>query len=54
MVFLYVAVGENRVLFVMSDDTAHAPALRTDLVTAQIHRVVTAAPSPATSATASG
>ncbi|MFG2848823.1 hypothetical protein ACGF12_37590 [Kitasatospora sp. NPDC048296] len=50
-VFLYVAVGENRVLFFMADDTAHAPALRTDLVTAQIHRLVTAVPSPDTPTT---
>ncbi|MEV6979139.1 hypothetical protein [Kitasatospora sp. NPDC093806] len=41
-VYLYAAVGDNRVLFLKGDDTAHAPALPADLVTAQIHRLVTA------------
>ncbi|MFF2548953.1 hypothetical protein ACFVUY_41225 [Kitasatospora sp. NPDC058063] len=42
-VYLYAAVGDNRVLFLTGDDTAHDPALRTDLVTTQIHRLVTSA-----------
>ncbi|MFF1903030.1 hypothetical protein [Kitasatospora sp. NPDC058218] len=46
-VYLYVAVGDNRILFSVVDDTAHAPALRADLVTAQIHRLVTAGAPPA-------
>ncbi|MBV6700204.1 hypothetical protein KV557_24385 [Kitasatospora aureofaciens] len=40
-VYLYAAAGDNRILFLTADDTAHAPALRTDLVTAQIHRLAT-------------
>lgn len=42
-VYLYAAVGDNRVLFHTGDDTAHQPALRTDLVTAQIHRLTASA-----------
>ncbi|MFI6449805.1 hypothetical protein [Kitasatospora sp. NPDC050543] len=51
-VYLYAAVGDNRVLFLTADDTAHAPALRADLVTAQIHQLATATTSTDTSATA--
>ncbi|MFF3068936.1 hypothetical protein ACFVSN_02035 [Kitasatospora sp. NPDC057904] len=42
-VYLYAAVGDNRILFFTGDDTVHKPALRTDLVTAQIHRLTAAA-----------
>ncbi|MGV9269111.1 hypothetical protein ACWDRR_31100 [Kitasatospora sp. NPDC003701] len=47
-VYLYAAVGDNRILFSMVDDTAQAPALRADLVAAQIRRLVTAGASPGT------
>lgn len=49
-VHLYAAVGDNRALFLTVDDAANAPALRTDPVDAQIHRLVTAATSPNASA----
>ncbi|MFF7994741.1 hypothetical protein ACFZDG_33840 [Kitasatospora xanthocidica] len=42
LVFLYTAVGDNRILFGTSGDTTPPPVLRTDLVTAQIHRLTTA------------
>ncbi|MFD7414534.1 hypothetical protein, partial [Kitasatospora purpeofusca] len=41
-VYLWAAVGDNRVLFLTADDTAHAPALRTELVTPQLKRLVAA------------
>ncbi|MFB7616465.1 hypothetical protein [Kitasatospora sp. NPDC056181] len=41
-VYLYAAVGDNRVLLLTGDDTARTPALRSDLVTAQVHRLATA------------
>ncbi|MFG2918872.1 hypothetical protein ACGF0D_39060 [Kitasatospora sp. NPDC048298] len=41
-VYLYAAVGDNRALLLTADDTAHTPALRSDLVTAQVHRLATA------------
>ncbi|MFE3877720.1 hypothetical protein ACFXPX_25425 [Kitasatospora sp. NPDC059146] len=44
--YLYAAVGDNRAVFYKGDDTALAPALPTGLVTAQIHRLVTAGASP--------
>ncbi|MER7671625.1 hypothetical protein ABTY61_24645 [Kitasatospora sp. NPDC096128] len=46
MLFLYAAVGDNRVVIAMTDDTAHAPVLRADLVAAQLHRLVTAGAMP--------
>ncbi|MFJ9948204.1 hypothetical protein [Kitasatospora sp. NPDC091207] len=51
-IHLYAAVGDNRVLFTTVDDTAHQPALRADLVTAQIHRLVTATAPTTPTATA--
>ncbi|WP_327072465.1 hypothetical protein OG196_04185 [Kitasatospora purpeofusca] len=41
-VYLWAAVGDNRVLFLTADDTAHAPALRPELVTPQLKRLVAA------------
>ncbi|MFC5889246.1 hypothetical protein [Kitasatospora aburaviensis] len=49
-VHLYAAVGDNRILFSKIDDTANHPTLPADLVTAQIHRLLTA-PTPAPAAT---
>ncbi|MGW2373354.1 MULTISPECIES: hypothetical protein [Kitasatospora] len=46
LVYLYAAVGDNRVVISVVDDAANAPALRADLVAAQIHRLVTARASP--------
>ncbi|MGW4897517.1 hypothetical protein ACWEQL_35495 [Kitasatospora sp. NPDC004240] len=40
-VYLYTAIGDNRILFTTHDDTAHAPTLRTDLVNAQTRRLTT-------------
>ncbi|WP_159400289.1 hypothetical protein [Streptomyces sp. XY431] len=42
-VYLWAAVGDNRVLFLTADDTAHAPALRPELVTPQLQRLLAAA-----------
>ncbi|MEU4114957.1 hypothetical protein AB0F71_10730 [Kitasatospora sp. NPDC028055] len=50
--YLYAAVGDNRAVFCKIDDTALAPSLPTDLVTAQIHRLVTAGASPEPTPTA--
>ncbi|MEV0192897.1 hypothetical protein AB0I39_30740 [Kitasatospora purpeofusca] len=41
-VYLWAAVGDNRVMFLTADDTAHAPSLRTELVTPQLKRLVAA------------
>ncbi|MDY0814378.1 hypothetical protein [Kitasatospora purpeofusca] len=46
-VYLWAAVGDNRVLFLAADDTAHAPALRPELVTPQLQRLLAAAGGPA-------
>ncbi|MFI5531786.1 hypothetical protein ACIA8O_24960 [Kitasatospora sp. NPDC051853] len=40
LLVLYAAVGENSLLFSVSDEAQRKPALRTDLVTAQINRVL--------------
>ncbi|WP_189926625.1 hypothetical protein [Kitasatospora xanthocidica] len=40
-VYLYAAVGDNRALLLTADDTVRTPALRSDLVTAQVHRLAT-------------
>ncbi|MFJ8431361.1 hypothetical protein ACIQ9P_08670 [Kitasatospora sp. NPDC094019] len=39
-VYLWAAVGDTRVLFLTADDTAHAPALRPELVTPQVRRLL--------------
>lgn len=40
---LYAAVGENALLFSVGDEATRKPALRTDLVTAQVKRVLATA-----------
>ncbi|MFJ3793348.1 hypothetical protein [Kitasatospora sp. NPDC090091] len=50
-VYLYAAVGDNRILFTKIDDTANHPTLSADLVTAQIHRLVVTAQTPTPTST---
>uniref|UniRef100_UPI000539AE3E hypothetical protein n=1 Tax=Kitasatospora sp. MBT63 TaxID=1444768 RepID=UPI000539AE3E len=45
---LYAAVGDNRVLFELGDDTAKSPALRADIVRAQIRKATARTAPPAT------
>lgn len=50
-VILYVALGDNRVLFMTGDDTAKTPAVRADIVRAQLRKVTAQASSASPSAT---